>query len=310
MLKFCRGYVIPIGMRYPIQVVAKKTGLSPATLRAWEKRYHTIRPDRDENGRRLYSDESVRRLELLARLVEVGYRISDVVALEALELRGLLEELEAPEAGGRARDAEELLQESIEAVRRMEAPRLNRVLESAVAFYGNLELADRIIFPLLSKVERLLEKGELLPVHRSLLTSAISALLYSQLSSLSEDRKARRIAVAVPRGGDGTIGAIASMIHVVASGWYPVMLGGDVHPQELPEAIRASGAQALLLSIVTDRIDRQLEAELSAIAQQRVPVFFGGKMPKDVVAALEDLGLRHIPSMDALRRTLLVAAPR
>ena len=46
---------------YPIRAVAKLTGIPIETLRAWERRYDAVTPDRTARGR-LYSDVEVRRL--------------------------------------------------------------------------------------------------------------------------------------------------------------------------------------------------------------------------------------------------------
>ena len=80
--------------RHPIRVVARRTGLTPAVLRAWEKRYGVVDPTRTEGGQRLYSDEDVRRLSLLRQAVEEGRSISQVVELTTEELQGLVMEVE------------------------------------------------------------------------------------------------------------------------------------------------------------------------------------------------------------------------
>ena len=51
--------------RYPIRAVARLTGLSLDTLRAWERRYRAVTPVRDERGRLM-----VERLAELHRQVE------------------------------------------------------------------------------------------------------------------------------------------------------------------------------------------------------------------------------------------------
>ena len=96
-------------MKYPIQIVAKQTGLTPATLRAWEKRYSAIVPDRTESGRRLYSEELLGRLKLLSRLVREGYRISDIAHLDLEGLSGLDRRLSPTESSYRASGSEETL---------------------------------------------------------------------------------------------------------------------------------------------------------------------------------------------------------
>ena len=78
--------------RHPIRVVAQRTGLTPATLRAWERRYDVVSPGRSEGGQRLYSDRDVARLALLRELTAVGRSISMVAALPDNDAIALLEE--------------------------------------------------------------------------------------------------------------------------------------------------------------------------------------------------------------------------
>ena len=76
--------------RHPIRVVSRRTGLSPALLRAWEKRYRVVTPSRSEGGQRLYSDEDVHRLALLQWVVEEGRNISQVSSLSLERLEALV----------------------------------------------------------------------------------------------------------------------------------------------------------------------------------------------------------------------------
>ena len=75
---------------HPIRVVAQRTGLTPATLRAWERRYDVVVPTRSEGGHRLYSDEDVRRLRALVRAVEGGRSIGQVAGLATEEVERLI----------------------------------------------------------------------------------------------------------------------------------------------------------------------------------------------------------------------------
>ncbi len=75
--------------RYPIRAVAKMTGLSVDTLRAWERRYEVVAPGRNARGR-LYSDANVSRLKQLAGLVEQGHAIGTIAPLSDAELGKLI----------------------------------------------------------------------------------------------------------------------------------------------------------------------------------------------------------------------------
>ena len=56
---------------YNIQMVSKLTGISIHTLRAWEKRYQAVVPERDSSGRRTYNDSELEKLKILGKSVHL-----------------------------------------------------------------------------------------------------------------------------------------------------------------------------------------------------------------------------------------------
>src|SRR5690349_25044929 len=76
--------------RYSIRIASRLTGVSPATLRMWERRYGFPRPERTTGGSRLYSESEVEALRLLRRALEHGYRPNEVVGKSSPELRQLV----------------------------------------------------------------------------------------------------------------------------------------------------------------------------------------------------------------------------
>ncbi len=52
--------------------VAQQLGLAPGTVRAWEQRYGIVHPTRTEGGFRLYDDDDLETLQIMADLVAAG----------------------------------------------------------------------------------------------------------------------------------------------------------------------------------------------------------------------------------------------
>lgn len=73
---------------YSIQMTSFLSGVSPDCIRAWERRYGAIVPDRDK-GRRVFDDEDVTRLLMLKELSSIGNPISTVAKLSNEELTKL-----------------------------------------------------------------------------------------------------------------------------------------------------------------------------------------------------------------------------
>ncbi len=76
---------------YRVGTAAQLSGVPPATIRAWERRYGAVDPKRSETGRRLYDDEDVARLQLMKALTDVGDPISAIANLDYAELRDRLD---------------------------------------------------------------------------------------------------------------------------------------------------------------------------------------------------------------------------
>ncbi len=58
---------------HTVKRAAELTGVAPDTLRAWERRYGVVEPQRSEGGYRLYDDQALRRLAAMKALVDAGW---------------------------------------------------------------------------------------------------------------------------------------------------------------------------------------------------------------------------------------------
>lgn len=80
--------------KYTIKVVSERTGVKPVTLRAWERRYNLIEPDRLDNNYRLYSEQDIEVIRWITHRLENDLTISSAVR----EYRKLREKGLFPEA--------------------------------------------------------------------------------------------------------------------------------------------------------------------------------------------------------------------
>ena len=66
---------------YSIGEVAERCGINPVTLRAWQRRYGLLKPQRREGGHRQFDDEDILRIEEIKRLMKTGVSVGKVKAL-------------------------------------------------------------------------------------------------------------------------------------------------------------------------------------------------------------------------------------
>src|SRR5947209_6734015 len=63
------------------KAVVQQTGVPAPTLRAWERRYTILSPERANNDYRLYSERDVVTIRWLKEHVDAGMSISQAIAL-------------------------------------------------------------------------------------------------------------------------------------------------------------------------------------------------------------------------------------
>jgi DNA-binding transcriptional MerR regulator len=66
---------------YSIGDVAERCGINPVTLRAWQRRYGLLKPQRSEGGHRQFDEEDIQRIEEIKRWIESGVPVGKVKAL-------------------------------------------------------------------------------------------------------------------------------------------------------------------------------------------------------------------------------------
>ena len=143
-----------------IKAVARIANLSIDTIRAWEKRYRAIVPERAHGGRRVFSSRDVERLILLRDIVATGVSISRVASCETNELRGMAR---VAAQRGESDDAEVV--RILRSIRSHDIALLCEELLQGALVRGAAAFGDDVVAAVLSEVDRdidLRQTGELL----------------------------------------------------------------------------------------------------------------------------------------------------
>ena len=67
--------------KYAIREISEMTGVKPVTLRAWQRRYSLIEPERTPKGHRLYTQEHIDLIDKIQSWLNKGVSIGKVKAL-------------------------------------------------------------------------------------------------------------------------------------------------------------------------------------------------------------------------------------
>jgi DNA-binding transcriptional MerR regulator/methylmalonyl-CoA mutase cobalamin-binding subunit len=290
-----------------MQIVTRRTGLSPAVLRMWERRYGVVKPTRSPKGRRLYSDSDVERLRLLARATQGGRSIGQVAALSEDALAELVRrdavEERARSSVGITIPARRVVEDALAAIERLEAASLEAMLGRAMLVLPAHAFLDDVVAPLLQQTGERWREGTLRPVHGQLATAVLRRAL-DRFREASAPSDAPELVVATPAGQMHEFGALLVAATAAAEAWAVTYLGPDLPAEDIADAVRVTGARALALSIVHPSGDRALAHELRTLAS-RLPratlLLAGGAAAPSYAAAIDAIGGERLVNLEELR---------
>ncbi len=300
---------------HPIQVVSRRTGLTPEVLRVWEKRYGVVKPKRTKTARRLYSETDIERLRLLRQVTLQGRRIGEVAALSIGELKMLIQEDQRAMAdvprpgadGSRLEAAGPFLGECLDAVQTLDAPRLEAVLGRAMLALGSSALVEELIVPLMVRIGDLWHEKALSPYREHLASVIVRQTLGQVMSAFRVGDSAPAIVVTTPAGQRHEIGAAVAAATALAQGWRVVYLGPDLPASDIASAAEQAGAAVVALSLVYPADDPELGLELKTLSE-RLPggtkLVVGGSAAPAYVPVLRKIGAHVMKDIREFRSFL------
>ncbi|MEO7987724.1 MAG: MerR family transcriptional regulator [Gemmatimonadales bacterium] len=304
--------------RYPVRLVATRTGLSPHVLRAWERRHHAVEPSRTAGGQRLYSELDIERLRQLRRLSEGGHSIGSLAGLSLEELTRLDQDIALqlpttttatlPYSPGTDSVAN-YTEAALDATRRLDARSLQTLLERAAITLGAVDFLDRVAGPVLNEIGTGWTEGTVSVAQEHMATAVFRRVLSWLLGVYEVEGARQRVIVATPPGEMHEMGALMVAVSAAAEGWGVTYLGPDLPVDDLLEAAGQSDAGAVAISAVhaPDRLG--VEASIRAIRAglpRSIPLIVGGAAAPDLEPT--DDGVLKVQDLNGLRAALQLLA--
>jgi DNA-binding transcriptional MerR regulator/methylmalonyl-CoA mutase cobalamin-binding subunit len=257
---------------HPIQLAARRTGLSTHVIRIWEQRYHAVEPRRTAANHRLYSQNDIERLGLLRDVTHAGLKISQVARLSNDDLRALAAnapglELQAPRAAAATPAPDALLDECLASVQSLDGRALDDTLKRAGTTLGALGVIHRLVAPLTQTLGDLWREGKLTAAHEHFATGRIRAFLTYLAKPFGGNEGAPALVVATPAGQLHELGALLVAALAANLGWRVTNLGASLPASEIAGAARQKRARAVALSLVYPEYDANLPGELTLLRE-------------------------------------------
>ncbi|HET9210312.1 MAG TPA: cobalamin-dependent protein [Thermoanaerobaculia bacterium] len=296
--------------------MARRTGLKPDLIRAWERRYGAVAPGRSETRRRFYSDEDVERLLLLRRVVSSGRGIGQVANLSNPELEALIEAEPAPAAYAQSPPpapeeidevVEAFLNRCVAAAQRLDGREMEIELDRASVLFSRTHLLERVLVPLMRRIGELWHQGTLRPIHEHMASSVVRSFLGGMSCACHPEISAPHLVVTTPAGQRHELGALLAAATAAGEGWQVTYLGPDLPPEEIAAAALQKGARAVGLSITYPPDDPMLVEDLRRLRRLLGPhtlLIAGGRACPAYSAVLQETAALRLEDLAALRREL------
>jgi DNA-binding transcriptional MerR regulator/methylmalonyl-CoA mutase cobalamin-binding subunit len=298
---------------YPIKAVSKLTRLSADTLRAWERRYEAIKPDRS-GQRRTYTESDISRLNLLRRAVESGHNISGIASLSDEELKRLAERsiefaAVAREAAPESAASDHLsLQPVIDAIERFDYADAERELNRLALLVSSREFVRQVVIPLMGTVgDRWYHKT--LSIAQEHLTSAILRNLLGSLVRLySRASSPATIVLATPTGEHHEFGVLSAAMLAAGGGLGIVYLGADLPAREIVDAAIKTESQAVVLGLKGAGEWKESINELQQVSKElpeKIELWIGGMDSQTLMRQVKKTRAVVLSDFDALEKNLM-----
>jgi methanogenic corrinoid protein MtbC1 len=247
--------------------LSRRTGVGVDTLRAWERRYDLLRPQRSAGGFRLYVPGDQERVAAMKALIDSGVSAAEAARIAVSE----------PAAEGRRTAAEpggDHVARLLGALARFDETDANAILDEALARYTVDAAASRILLRVMHEIGRRWESGDISVAQEHFATG----VLRSRMLSLGRNWGAgggQLAVLACPPGERHDLGLIAFGLVLRERGWRITFLGSDTPIETLADAVSDLRPAAVVLSAVTAA---PFEAVAGGIRELTldVPVMIGG----------------------------------
>jgi DNA-binding transcriptional MerR regulator len=254
--------------------LARRTGVSPELLRAWEQRYDLLQPSRSNGGFRLYSDRDEKRVRRMTAMIRNGLSAAEA-AKEVLSGAGL--PLDTDIASTLVGDLRVELQQALDV---MDTERSHAVVDKILATLSVHAALRDVVLPYLHELGDRWAAGEVSIAQEHFASSLIRGRLMGIARGWGSGPGPVAV-LACPPGEAHELGLIAFGIELAHHGWRVTYLGADTPIATMMETAQASRPALIVLAVTDAARVRANAAEFRSLAAAARLAVGGSVTPSD-----------------------------
>lgn len=300
---------------FNIQLASQLSGVAAATIRAWEKRYNAVIPERGDNKHRLYSESDIEKLGLLYQLTEVGQSIGKIAHLELSELKEIYSRLMHRPYEDKfvvtphheKVDTKKMLSNFMLALSAYKLDIISHELEKTLTTLPPRDVCLNILIPLFQEIGNKVYNRELTIAQEHAISSLVKFYIGQIIGKHYQKTMIRPdlILITTPEGEQHEIGVLAAALLCVHYGVKFIFLGANLPAEALAETANALEPKIILLGVTREDLTPQqnLEQYLSAVSGKlncQPTIMVGGNLRPYTRTELEKKKIQSFSSLQGL----------
>jgi DNA-binding transcriptional MerR regulator len=230
-------------MSYRIKSVATLTGITPSTLRAWERRYGLITPGRSDSGYRLYSEADIKLFQRMQSLVDGGLAPSEAAAVLRGDATGL-----AP-AGLSDAGLSEIRRDLLDALLALDSEAAVQAARPLMSCSFEQRF-DEVLLPVLREIGSRWARGEATVPQEHFASAFVRERVVSAMASIATPEAASEVVCAGAPGEQHELGLLIVAANLALRGWRVTYLGLEVPLDSLVPLLAERSPPLLCTSLV------------------------------------------------------------
>ena len=282
--------------------LSRRTGVGADTLRAWERRYGLLRPQRSPGGFRLYGHGDEERVLAMKALIDSGVSAAEAARLAASRAEATTATTEArpPASGQPLAGRSERLREALE---RFDEAGANAILDEALAQFTVDAVADLVVLPAMREIGERWSSGRISIAQEHFATGIVRGRLLAMGRNWGAGGGPLAL-LACPPGERHDLGLVAFGVVLRDRGWRITYLGPDTPIETIARTATELRPDAIVLAALAPEPFEAVSDEIAALAGD-AQVLIGGEGAGPELA--ERLGTRALDP-DPVRAGLQLAA--
>ena len=259
-----------------IDQIQRETGFGKGQLRKWRQRFGFPLNESTTNSKSAYSGETLEKLLLIKRLLEAGYKPSEVVSTNYEGLQALLAGMHEPELNVIHDDT---IKNLIEHIKRFDIEAFNSLLIELRSKKTLIDLIQNILAPLMIFLGEAWNRGEIDIHHEHLCTSSLERFLNGEILKCKPHTASPTILFAAPPKENHLLGLLMTEAVLAEQGVRAIHMGSHIPIHSLQTAAIACNADIVVLSFSFAYPSRNVQPILSQLRRSlpnHIQIWAGG----------------------------------